>query len=198
MREVIVVDGGSSDDTAARAATVADRVLPSARGRATQMNAGAAVATGDVLLFLHADTQLPPGFAAAVREAIASGAAGGRFDVVLAGEHPFLPVVAFLMNARSRLTRISTGDQAIFVRREVFAKLGGFAPIPLMEDVELTSRMRRLGRVAALRLRVRTSARRWETNGVARTVVLMWTLRLAYACGVSATRLARAYRRPAS
>lgn len=197
VREVIVVDGGSADETAARAATVADRVLRSARGRAVQMNAGADAASGDVLLFLHADTRLPAGFAAAVQQAVERGAIGGRFDVVLEGEHPFLPVVAFLMNARSRLTRISTGDQAIFVRRDVFAKLGGFAPIPLMEDVELTGRLRRLGPLAALRLRVRTSARRWEINGVARTIVLMWRLRLAYACGVPPERLARAYRRPA-
>lgn len=197
VREVIVVDGGSTDDTAARAATTADRVLRSARGRAVQMNAGAAAASGDVLLFLHADTQLPAGFAAAVLSAVERGGVGGRFDVVLDGEHPFLPVVAFLMNVRSRLTRISTGDQAIFVRRDVFAKLGGFAPIPLMEDVELTSRLRRLGPLAAIRLRVHTSARRWEINGLARTIVLMWTLRLAYACGVSPHRLARAYRRPA-
>lgn len=197
VREVIVVDGGSVDDTAARAATVADLVLRSPRGRAIQMNAGADAASGDVLLFLHADTRLPTGFAAAVQAAVESGAIGGRFDVVLEGEHPFLPVVAFLMNARSRLTRISTGDQAIFVRRDVFAKLGGFAPIPLMEDVEITGRLRRLGPLAALRLRVRTSARRWEINGVARTILLMWWLRLEYACGVSPERLARAYRRPA-
>ena len=195
--EVIVVDGGSGDDTVKCAAAAADRVLHSVRGRAAQMNAGADVAGGDVLLFLHADTRLPAGFAAAVQDAIERGAIGGRFDVALEGEHPFLQVIAFLMNARSRLTRISTGDQAIFVRRDVFSRLGGFAAIPLMEDVELTRRLRRLGPLAALRLRVRTSARRWETNGVVRTIVLMWALRFAYACGVSPERLARAYRRPA-
>lgn len=195
VHEILVVDGGSSDDTVARAATAADRVLRSPRGRALQMNAGAAAATGGVLLFLHGDTRLPAGFATAVREAVEGGAVGGRFDVVLDGTHRILPVVARLMNARSRLTGISTGDQAIFVRRDVFTALGGFAPIALMEDVELTSRLRHSGRLAALRLRVTTSARRWEENGVARTIVLMWWLRFAYACGASPERLARAYRR---
>lgn len=193
--EIVVVDGGSRDDTGRLAATVADRVLSSARGRAAQMNAGAAGASGEVLLFLHADTRLPAGFAAAVLDAIAGGAVGGRFDVVLEGAHRFLPVVARLMNLRSRLTGISTGDQAIFVRRDVFDRLGGFAPLPLMEDVELTGRLRREGPVAALRERVTTSGRRWEENGVARTILRMWALRLAYACGVPPERLARAYRR---
>lgn len=195
VHEILVVDGGSSDDTVPHATAVADRVLRCPRGRALQMNTGAAAATGGVLLFLHADTRLPSGFATAVRGAIEGGAVGGRFDVVLGGTHRFLPVVARLMNARSRLTGISTGDQAIFVRRDVFVQLGGFARIPLMEDVELTRRLRRVGRLAALRLRVTTSARRWEENGVARTILLMWFLRFAYACGVSPDRLARAYRR---
>jgi rSAM/selenodomain-associated transferase 2 len=194
VHEVIVVDGGSGDDTAARAAAAAARVVRAGRGRALQMNAGAALATGDVLLFLHADTRLPSGFGTAVCEALAGGAIGGRFDVVLRGSHPLLPVVARLMNVRSRLTGVSTGDQAVFVRRDVFERLGGFAPLPLMEDVELTSRLKRAGRVAALRLAVATSGRRWEEHGVVRTIVLMWTLRLAYACGVPAERLARAYR----
>lgn len=196
VEQVIVVDGGSVDETVTRAEAAADLVLRSACGRAVQMNAGAAAASGDVLLFLHADTSLPAGFAAAIREAIAAGAIGGRFDVDLAGEHRFLPVIAFLMNARSRLTRISTGDQAIFVRRDVFERIGGFAPIPLMEDVELSRRLRRTGALASLRLRVRTSARRWEENGVARTILLMWALRFAYACGASPHRLAGLYRRP--
>lgn len=195
VAEILVVDGGSSDDTVTRATSAADRVLRSPRGRALQMNAGAAAASGGVLLFLHADTRLPAGFATAVRDAITGGAVGGRFDVALAGTHRFLPVIARLMNVRSRLTGISTGDQAIFVRRDVFAALGGFAPIPLMEDVELTSRLRRTGPLAALRLRVTTSARRWEENGVARTIGLMWWLRFAYSCGASPERLARAYRR---
>lgn len=195
VKEIVVVDGGSSDATVARARTVADLVLAAPRGRATQMNAGAAATSGDVLLFLHADTMLCAGFADAVRRAIADGAIAGRFDVRLDGRHRFLPVVAWLMNVRSRWTGIATGDQAMFVRRDVFDALGGFAPLPLMEDVELSVRLRRAGRLAALRSRVATSARRWEEHGVARTIVLMWTIRLAYACGVPAERLARWYRR---
>lgn len=195
VREIVVVDGGSRDETIARAATVADLVLRAPRGRAAQMNAGAAVAHGDVLLFLHADTRLPAGFADAVRGAIRSGAIAGRFDVRLDGDHPFLPVVAALMNLRSRWTGIATGDQAMFVRRDVFRAVGGFSAVPLMEDIDLSRRLRRAGRLAALRLRVSTSARRWETSGVARTIVLMWGLRFAYACGVSPERLARWYRR---
>lgn len=193
--ELLVVDGGSTDDTVARARPLADDVLIAPRGRALQMNAGARRACGDVLLFLHADTWLPEGFAEAVERAIAEGAIAGRFDVELRGTHPFLPVIATLMNARSRWTGISTGDQAIFVRRDVFARLGGFAPIPLMEDVELSTRLRRAGRLAPLRERVSTSARRWEEEGVARTIVLMWWLRFAYACGASPEWCARAYRR---
>jgi len=192
--EILVVDGGSSDDTAVRASELADRVLGSARGRALQMNAGAGVARGDVLLFLHADTRLPPGFGAAIEVAITAGAVGGRFDLVLRGQHPFLPVIAGLINLRSRWTRIFTGDQAIFVRREVFERLGGFAAIPLMEDVELSTRLRREGAIASLRQQVSTSARRWEENGLLRTILLMWSLRLGYACGVSPERLAAAYR----
>jgi len=193
--EVVVVDGGSSDETVLRAAPLADRVLHAPRGRAVQMNAGARAARGDVLLFLHGDTRLPPSYATEVGEAIAAGAAGGRFDVVLEGRSLLLPVVAVLMNLRSRLTGISTGDQAIFVRRDVFQRLGGFAEIPLMEDVELTQRLRRTGKLAALRSRVSTSGRRWDERGAVRTVLLMWSLRLAYACGVSAERLAAYYRR---
>ena len=193
--EILVVDGGSRDATVAVAAPLADVVLGAQRGRALQMNAGAERARGDILLFLHADTRLPAGFAASVEEAVRAGAVGGRFDVALRGSHAFLPVVAAAINLRSRVTRIFTGDQAMFVRRDAFARLGGFAAIPLMEDVDFSARLRRLGSIASLRLRVSTSARRWEENGVARTVALMWSLRLAYACGVSPERLAARYRR---
>jgi len=193
--EILVVDGGSCDDTVTIAAPLADAILTASRGRASQMNAGAVHARGDVLLFLHADTRLPAGFAAAVEDAIRGGAIGGRFDVALRGAHPFLPVVAALINLRSRATRIFTGDQAIFVRRDAFDRLGGFAAIPLMEDVDFSTRLRRLGTIASLRLRVSTSARRWEEHGLVRTVLLMWSLRLAFACGVSPGRLAARYRR---
>jgi rSAM/selenodomain-associated transferase 2 len=189
--EVIVVDGGSGDGSAALAAPLADRVLHAPRGRAVQMNAGAHAASGDVLLFLHADTRLP----AHADEQIISSLGEhrwGRFDVEIEGRHPALRVVAAAMNLRSRLTGIATGDQAIFVRREDFP---GFPEIALMEDVALSRRLRRLGRPACLRLRVRTSGRRWESRGVLRTVLLMWRLRLLYALGVAPERLARQYRR---
>jgi rSAM/selenodomain-associated transferase 2 len=193
--ELVVADGGSRDgsaDVAARTPRV--RLVRSARGRARQMNAGAAAATGDVLLFLHADTRLPEGAAEAVRRALdAPGVVYGRFDVCFDNPAAVFRLIAGLMNLRSRLTGICTGDQAIFVRRATFARLGGYPEIPLMEDVELTRRLKRAGRRASLRLRVTTSARRWERNGVARTIVLMWTLRWLYFCGVDPARLHRWY-----
>jgi rSAM/selenodomain-associated transferase 2 len=158
------------------------------------MNAGAAAASGDALLFLHADTRLPPGAAEAVLDALADPAvAYGRFDVRFDSRRPAFRLIAGLMNARSRLTGICTGDQAIFVRRATFAALRGYADIALMEDVELTRRLKRAGRLAALRLRVTTSGRKWEREGVARTVVLMWALRFLYAVGVQPDRLHRWY-----
>ena len=196
VAEIIVVDGGSEDGTVERARDLADAVIEGGRGRAAQMNEGAAHARAstNVLLFVHADTWLPAGFAEAIEASIRVGAVGGRFDARLRGSHPLLPVVAKMMNLRSRLTGISTGDQAIFVRRDVFAALGGFPSIPLMEDVAFTSRLKRYGRIAALRARVSTSARRWEEFGVVRTILLMWRLRLAYALGADPEKLARSYR----
>jgi rSAM/selenodomain-associated transferase 2 len=193
--EVVVVDGGSADGSPALAARIAGvRVVTSDRGRARQMNAGAAAASGDALLFLHADTRLPPGAAEAVLDALADPAvAYGRFDVRFDSRRPAFRLIAGLMNARSRLTGICTGDQAIFVRRATFAALRGYADIALMEDVELTRRLKRAGRLAALRLRVTTSGRKWEREGVARTVVLMWALRFLYAVGVRPDRLHRWY-----
>ena len=188
--EVIVVDGGSRDRSAELAAPLADRVLRAPRGRASQMNAGARVARGEVLLFLHADTRLPREAASAV---LARGD-WGRFDVAIEGRHALLPVVARMMNLRSRLTGIATGDQAIFVRRTLFERLGGYAEIPLMEDIELSRRLRRVARPVCLRLRAVTSGRRWEMRGVLRTVVLMWRLRLAYSLGADPRRLAERYR----
>jgi rSAM/selenodomain-associated transferase 2 len=197
--EVLVVDGGSDDDTRAVVARLpAVRWLTSPRGRARQMNAGAAAARGDVLLFLHADTMLPAGAGAAVLEALRDPhVVGGRFDVRLHSRRPLLALVGLMMNLRSRLSGIATGDQAIFVRRAAFEALHGYADIPLMEDIDLTRRLKRRGRLAALRLRVTTSARKWEREGVVRTIVLMWTLRLLYALGVGPARLHRwYYRRP--
>jgi rSAM/selenodomain-associated transferase 2 len=192
--ELIVVDGGSADGSAGLARPWADRVLLAPRGRARQMNAGAALAGGDWLLFLHADTRLPPDADARVAEAACRGADWGRFDVRIAGRPWMLRVVAALMNVRSRWTGIATGDQAIFVRRALFDRLGGFPDQPLMEDIELSRRLRAHGRPACLRARVSTSGRRWETRGVWRTIVLMWWLRWRYWRGESAASLARAYR----
>lgn len=193
--EVLVVDGGSRDRTAAAVAShPSARLVPSPRGRARQMNAGAARSRGDTLLFLHADTRLPPGATRAIADALADPAVvGGRFDVRFDPDRPALRVIAAFMNGRSRLSRISTGDQALFVRRTTFEALGGFADIALMEDIELSRRLRRAGRLACLRQRVTTSSRKWATEGVARTVLLMWALRLAYWSGVAPERLHRWY-----
>jgi len=187
--QVIVADGGSTDGTARLAAPLADRVLAAARGRAAQMNAGAAAASGEALLFLHADTFLPPDADRAVLAALASHA-WGRFDITIRSEDPRLAVIAYFMNRRSRLTGIATGDQAIFVRRDAFP---GFPPIALMEDIAFSRAMKRVSPPACLAARVRTSARRWESRGVARTVLLMWRLRLAYWRGADPDELARRY-----
>ncbi len=192
--EVIVVDGGSTDDTRAIAAGRADLVLTSARGRAVQMNAGAARACGDVLLFLHADTTLPQDADTLLRDALAQSAASwGRFDVTIRGRHPLLRVIAAAMNLRSRWTGIATGDQAIFVSRRIFDRAGGYPPIALMEDVALSEKLRRTGRPVCIRERAVTSGRRWEENGVVHTVLLMWRLRLAYRLGASPDSLALRY-----
>ena len=194
VHEVIVVDGGSRDRTLAVATPAADRVLRAPAGRAVQMNAGAAAASGDALLFLHADTLLPLGFDRAIAEALADPAiVGGRFDVHLEGASFWLPLVATGMNWRSRWSGIATGDQAIFVRRAVFESLGGYPAVPLFEDVRFTAALKRRGRMACLRARVVTSARRWERRGALRTIGLMWGLRLAHALGASPERLRRLY-----
>jgi rSAM/selenodomain-associated transferase 2 len=185
--EVIVVDGGSNDRSVELAEGLCDRVLSAPRGRAAQMNAGARVATGDVLLFLHADTRLPP----RADQLISKASRWGRFDVEIEGRHRLLKVVAWAMNLRSRLTGIATGDQAMFVRRDTFP---GFPEIALMEDIALSRILKKIGRPACLRERAVTSGRRWESRGVLRTIFLMWRLRLLYFLGVSPERLARRYR----
>jgi rSAM/selenodomain-associated transferase 2 len=190
----IVVDGGSSDDTASLARLYADEIMTSPRGRARQMNAGAPVADGEVLLFLHADTDLPRGFLRLVSDALSDPqVVGGRFDVRLDAEGWSFRMIETFMNVRSRMTKISTGDQAIFVRRAVFQKMGGYPELELMEDIEFSRRLKREGRIACLRERVTTSARRWQRDGVARTIVKMWTLRLCHFFGVSTARLRTYY-----
>ena len=192
--EIIVVDGGSDDGTRALAAPLADRVIEAPRGRARQMNAGAAIAKGEILVFLHADTALPEGALDAIRRGLErSGRLWGRFDVIIAGSGALLAAVATLMNLRSRLTGIATGDQAIFITRAAWNAVRGFRDIPLMEDVALSEDLRAVSPPVCLRERVVTSGRRWERDGVLRTIVLMWRLRFAYAMGVDPHRLARRY-----
>ncbi len=190
--ELVVVDGGSTDATWAIARRWADAVRLAPRGRALQMNAGAQGCTAEALLFLHADTRLPPDADALVREALRERG-WGRFDVRIDGRPAMLKVVAALMNRRSRHSGIATGDQAIFVRRAVFEAVGGFPAQPLMEDIELSARLLRAGRPACLRARVTTSGRRWEQHGVWRTIAAMWRLRAAYFLGVPARELAARY-----
>jgi rSAM/selenodomain-associated transferase 2 len=190
--EVIVVDGGSRDGAAMLARPLANRVIAAARGRGLQMNAGAAIARAGVLLFLHADTRLPDDADRLVLDGLRkSGRAWGRFDVRFDGGG--LALVACMMNLRSRLTGIATGDQAIFVTRDAFAAVGGFPPIALMEDVALSARLKRLGRPLCLAARVTTSARRWRRQGTLRTVLLMWLLRLRFFLGADPAKLAQAY-----
>ena len=199
--EVIVVDGGSTDGSAEAARALGwPRVLAAPQGRARQMNAGAAAACGQVFLFLHADTSLPPNALADIGAALADPRViGGRFDVRLDSPRPIYRAVELLMNLRSRWTGIWTGDQAIFVRRTAFERLGGYADIPLMEDVEFSHRLKRAGRTVCLRARVLASARKWEREGPLRTIALMWALRFLYMLGASPARLHRLYyRRPSA
>ena len=200
--EVIVVDGGSADGSGEAARALGwPRLVEAPRGRGRQMNAGAAAAGGEVLLFLHADARLPAGALEDIRAALADArVVGGRFDVRLDGPRPIYRAVEALMNLRSRWTGIWTGDQAIFVRRTVFERLHGYADIPLMEDVEFSRRLKRAGRGACLRSRVLASARKWEREGPLRTIALMWALRFLYMLGASPAGLHRLYyyRRPSA
>lgn len=191
--KLIVVDGGSHDATCVLATPWCDELLQSAPGRSQQMNKGAQAALGDVLVFLHVDTLLPRDFEQQMQQFLHSGKRWGRFDVVLDSDHPVLKLVTFMMNLRSRLTGIATGDQAFFVHRTFFEKLQGFADIPLMEDVEFSRRACRVERPFCSRARVITSARKWQRNGIFRTIVLMWWIRLAYFVGVSPITLHRWY-----
>lgn len=207
--ELIVADGGSSDATVLLARPLTDQVISVPRGRARQMNAGAAAARGEVLVFLHADTHLPEAAPRAILEALVpvephgTSVSGprpgtkkcwGRFDVAITGSHPMLRVVAWSMNLRSRLTGFATGDQAMFMTRAAYDAAGGFPDQPLMEDIEMCRMLKRQSAPACLTARVTTSGRRWEQRGVWRTIWLMWRMRLAYFFGASPEYLAARYR----
>ncbi len=192
--EVVVVDGGSTDHTIAASEPWADRIVSSAKGRSRQMNAGAATARGNNLLFLHADTILPETACRDVERALVADAhVWGRFDVFIDSENAMLRSVSRLMNMRSRLTGIATGDQAIFVRRDAFERIGGFPEIALMEDIAISRLLKRLSPPVCLAAKAVTSARRWEQAGVVRTILLMWALRLRYFLGADPDRLAKKY-----
>lgn len=197
--ETIIVDGGSTDGTVETLNDIKPARLHlhrSGRGRAVQMNSGARRAGGDVLLFLHADTRLPDNALSQIEEGLrrAAGCRWGRFDVRFDEAGPLLRVVAHAMNLRSAWTSICTGDQALFVYRAEFLAGGGFAPVPLMEDIELSRRLKRVSRPLRIRQPAITSSRRWRSHGVCRTIGLMWRLRWLYWRGVPAARLAELYR----
>ena len=191
--EVIVVDGGSHDRTRRLCEGSVDRFLVAERGRAAQMNAGARSAQGDILLFLHADTLAPQNVDRHIVAALADRQGWGHFEIRLSGHDPLLRVIERLMNLRSRLSGIATGDQGLFVSRDWFDALGGFADLPLMEDIVLSKQLKRRARPCYPGTRLLTSSRRWESGGVVRTVLRMWGLRAAFFLGVPASRLAGHY-----
>ena len=193
--EVMLVDGGSTDGSDLLLSASSFKWIRSKPGRAMQMNSGAALCKSDVLLFLHADTEMTRPTLDAARSAMSRAEiVGGRFDVQLTGDRPVFGLIAFMINLRSRLTGISTGDQCQFVRREIFEQFGGFPEQPLMEDVAFSKRLKRVGRIVCLRDKVTTSSRRWEQHGALKTILLMWKLRLYYWLGISPKRLATIYR----
>ena len=192
--ELILVDGGSVDRTLEIAIAGADRTIQSSPGRALQMNAGAREAVGEILWFLHADTRVPEQAANELIIACGNGRLWGRFDVRLSGSHWLLRIIERMMNLRSRITGVASGDQGMFVTREAFRAVSGFPQIPLMEDIALSKVLRRHARPACIRRpRLQTSSRRWEQQGIIKTMALMWHLRLAFACGAEPQDLAKRY-----
>lgn len=192
--EIMVVDGNSTDDTRELAQPWADQVILSQTGRARQMNTGAANARGDILVFLHADTQLPEHALSLITESLQDQSHWGRFAIELEGQHPALKLIAFCMHWRSKLTGIATGDQAIFVRRATFERVGQYPDLPLMEDIVLSSKLKKISPPACLNAKVKSSARRWEQFGVYKIILLMWSLRLRFFLGTPAETLAQLYR----
>jgi rSAM/selenodomain-associated transferase 2 len=193
--EIIVCDGGSTDNTVGTADELADQVLISKKGRARQMNVAAQHAQGDILLFLHADTFLPDGALTLIEKKMTNGRKWGRFDIRLSGQHKMLRIIAFMMNWRSRLTGIATGDQVIFVTRETFVEVGGYPDIDLMEDITLCKALKKIGPPVCLSTQVTSSGRRWEQFGVLRTMFLMWSLRLRFFLGGDPSDLSILYHR---
>jgi rSAM/selenodomain-associated transferase 2 len=192
--EIILVDGGSSDDTLALGQTLVDRVLQTPPGRGRQMQAGAAIARGSVLWFLHADSCIPVGADNLILDTLQRTEAGwGRFDISFTDSHPLLKCVAWFMNQRTRLSGIATGDQGIFVARTLYDRVGGFPAIPLMEDISFSRSLKQHARPCRVTQTLGTSARRWHAHGILRTIVTMWGLRLAYFAGISPERLAKYY-----
>ncbi len=191
--QLIVVDGGSDDESSAIAAPLVDKLILSSRGRARQMNAGAAQADAEVLLFLHADTRLPEQAVHWINQAIAQGYQWGRFDVAFDSPKPVFKLIAFMMNQRSRLTGMATGDQALFMTRAAFTAVGGFPEIALMEDIAISQQLKKLGKPACINDKVVTAARRWQQHGIGKTILLMWQLRLAYFLGADPDDLAERY-----
>ena len=190
--EVIVVDGVSHDGTLEAIKEIGCQVISSPAGRAKQMNAGAKIAKGDVLVFLHADTCLPNSVIKNITTVIHMHP-WGRFNVSLSGKSYIFRIIEALMNIRSCISGIATGDQCIFVTKILFEKIGGYSDIPLMEDIAISKRLKRTSMPACIKERVTTSSRRWESKGILRTIVLMWFLRLAYFVGVSPHRLQQLY-----
>ena len=192
--EIVVIDGGSDDATFELVGPYSDVVAVSGKGRAKQMNVGANKAHGDVFIFLHADTTLPESFIDVVKNNLSSsGYSWGRFDISLSGSAFGLRVVEFFVNFRSRWTGIATGDQAIFVKSQMFHQVGGYQDIPLMEDVALSKNLKQQSLPVCLKDKVVTSSRRWEKFGIWRTIVLMWKLRLEYFFGADPHYLASKY-----